>query len=135
MKTKITFELVTPTEIRVLCNGNEVGFVWSENSAESLPYPHDDSDATKESIQICGFTEASKIWACGIFHGTKDVVLRFNPMEGSFYEKYKKGYKSYVEACLKSNNHKSIKTFDDFCSHMGYPDETLMKKYITEHNL
>ncbi|KKN69319.1 hypothetical protein LCGC14_0441780 [marine sediment metagenome] len=134
MKTKITFELISPTKVKVLHDGNEAGLIWSEND-NGLPYPHNENDSTKESIQVCGFTEASKIWACGIFHGTKDVVLRFNPMEGPFYEKYKRGYKSYVETCLKTNNHKSIKTFDDFCSHMGYPDETMMEKYIAEHNL
>lgn len=134
MKTKITFELISPTKVKVLHNDNQVGLIWSESDS-GLPYPHNENDSTKESIQVCGFTEASKIWACGIFHGTKDVVLRFNPMEDDFYKKYKKGYKGYVESCLKSGNYKFIKTFDDFCSHMGYPDEVLMEKYITENKL
>ena len=90
-KTHITFEKHSDTSIKVLHNGNHVGNIWSQSDTGGTPYPHDTHESTLESIQICGFADASKIWSCGVFGGTKDVVVRFNPMMDEFYKNYHKG--------------------------------------------
>lgn len=123
-KSKIRFKEMSETCIAVLHSGKIVGQIYSDKGQEhGTPFPHDEEIPTLESIQICGFTEASKIWACGVFHGTKDIVLRFNPMTDKFYEGYHSEYKRYVDSCFKNNKPQAIKSFDDWVTHMGYPKE------------
>lgn len=135
MKTKITFKLLNETSISVLCKDKVVGQIYSEGAKGHTPYPHDDHESTLESIQICGFTEASKIWACGIFHGTKDIVLRFNPMDDEFYNIRKAEYKDYVDACFKIGQPQKIKSFDDWCGHMGHPTPYDMRTELAVEDL
>lgn len=135
MKTKITFRMLTKTNIAVLCNEKIVGQIYSEKTKGETPYPHDENVATLESIQICGFTEMSKVWACGIFHGTKDVVVRFNPMDEQYYKDREKGYKEYVDACFRAAKIRQIKSFEDWCSHMGHPTAYDMRKEIAVEEL
>ena len=119
--TKITFELDSKTSVKVLHNGTHVGNIWSQSKDGSTPYPHNDNPSTLESIQICGFVRASEIWSCGIFTGTKDIVVRFNPMKDKYYDRYKSEYKDYVDKCFRIDSPEMIKSFHDWCSHMGYP--------------
>lgn len=122
-KTHITFEKISDTSVKVLYNGNHVGNIWSQSQSGTTPYPHDEHESTLESIQICGFNRASEIWSCGVFHGTKDIVLRFNPMMDEFYKKYQDEYKQYIDECFKQNKPQMIKPFDDWVAHMGYPSK------------
>ena len=127
-KTKITFEKISDTAMKVLHNGNHVGNIWSESKDGGKPFPHDNHQSTLESIQICGFATASEIWACGVFHGTKDIVVRFNPMMDDFYKQYQREYKEYVDECFKQNKPQMIKPFNDWVAHMGHPDKSLIRR-------
>jgi len=120
-KTHITFKLVSPTAMKVLHDGNHIGNIWSQSNDGGTPFPHDDNESTLQSIQVCGFNRASEIWSCGVFHGTKDIILRFNPMMDEHYKKYHTKYKEYVDECFKKNKPQLIKPFDDWVAHMGYP--------------
>ena len=121
MKTKITFELRTPTSVKVMHDGNHVGNIWSESDSGGTPYPHNEELPTLEKIQICGFADISEVWSCGVFHGTKDVCVRFNPMMDDYYKGYQKEYQRYIDACFKKNVPQLIKPFNDWVKHMGYP--------------
>lgn len=131
-KTFITFEKESDTSIKVLYKGKHVGNIWSEGMDGHHPYPHNDEIPTLESIQICGFANSSEIWACGVFHGTKDVVVRFNPMMDEYYKEYHKEYKDYVEECFKQNKPQMIKPFNDWVAHMGYPDKYEIQRKCSE---
>lgn len=130
LKTHITFEKESDTSIRVLFDGNHVGNIFSQTGNGETPYPHDKHEQTLRSIQICGFRSASEVWSCGIFHGTKDVVLEFNPMKGEFYQNQKKEYQRYVEECFNLNRPEAIKSFDDWVKHMGYPDSYQIRRSV-----
>jgi hypothetical protein len=120
-KTHITFERESDTQIKVFHNGNHIGNIWSQSSSGTTPYPHDEHEATLESIQICGFIQASKIWSCSVFHGTKDIVLRFNPCNDEFYNEYYGEYKEYVNECFRQNKPQLIKPFNCWVAHMSHP--------------
>jgi len=79
MKGKITFELESPNQIRIMLNGKEVGQVFA---------PADTKYETENTIQICGFDEAFNYWGCGIF-GEKvpsKVDYEMIPMDAPIYQ-------------------------------------------------
>ncbi len=124
-KTHLTFDKESSTSIKVLYDGKHVGNIWSATEEGSMPYGSPRTGG--ESIQVCGFARASEVWACGIFHGTKDTVLKFNPMMNEFYKRYHKEYKEYVDECFKQNKPQMIKSFGDWVDHMGYPDASKIR--------
>lgn len=130
MLTKITFKKKSDTEISILMNGKNVGHIWSEGSKEHLPYPHDkDKEYCKNSIQICGFDKCSEVWACGVFHGKKDLVINFIDMSSEFMQSEEGAYRNYVDQFLKSGVEMTkLKTFPDWVAHMGHPDIHTLKK-------
>lgn len=130
MKTShITFVKENDTCIKVLYDGNHVGNIWAQ-SGTSTPYPHDDHESTLGSIQICGFRKVSEVWACGVFHGTKDMVVEFNPMMDDFYKNKMPEYQRYVEECFKQNRPDMIKPFNDWVAHMNYPDQFDIRRAV-----
>ena len=120
-KTRITFEKESNTEIKVFHDGLHVGNIWSQSEKGKTPYPHTDDIKCLESIQICGFASTSAVWSCGVFNGTKDMTVRFNPMTDEYYQKYYEEYKEYVNTCLKNEVPQMIKSFNDWVGHLGYP--------------
>jgi len=121
-KSKITFKMITDTHIEVFNNGEQVGDIYSDKGGDhGKPYPYNEEIPTLESIQICGFTSISPVWSCGVYHGTKDVCLRFNTMRGEYYDKEHDSYKNYVDKCFRLGKPQMIKTFNDWMEHWGYP--------------
>jgi hypothetical protein len=118
MKTKITFKLETDTYISVMRNGKKIGHIYSQLKSKDYnkPYPHTENEYCLNAIQICGFDKISEVWACGPFHGKKDVVIHFTP-DIEYIEKKKKLYKSYVENKLNKGEADTIQNFTDWNSH------------------
>jgi hypothetical protein len=115
MKTKITFELESETSVSIKQNGIQVGRLWSEHKDGTMPYPHDESDRTKNSIQLCGFDRQSEIWACGPFEGKKDTCFSFLEIKDKNVSL--SHYEDYVKNCIRTGNTALIKNFNDWLLH------------------
>jgi hypothetical protein len=140
MKTKITFEKESDTEILIKRNGETIGQIWSEQKGSlDLPYPHSDTDYCKNSIQICGYDRLEGSWACGVFDGKRDCVVHFIPVS-EYTEEQKKRYAEYVESFFTTRNvhpqgiqpfnivepkkdvdFGQLKNFNDWFFHDGHP--------------
>lgn len=118
MKTKITFKKESDTYISIMRDGKKIGHVYSQTSEKqhNTPYPHDDTEYCLNSIQVCGFDRASKIWGCGPFHGKKDIVVSFIP-NNEYTDTKKQQYKFYVENKLNKGEVDTIQNFEDWNAH------------------
>lgn len=109
MKTVITFEFENDdkTSVRVKRDNQVIGRIWSEENS-SLPYPSDESEYSKNSIQICGFDKMSEVWACGPFSGKKDCVIHFLPNDTKYHQRKSKEYSEYVKDFFSAESHEII---------------------------
>ena len=118
MKTHITFKLENDnaTSVAILQDGKQVGRVWSEHKDGTTPFPHDQTEHTLNSIQLCGFDRQSEVWSCGPFEGKRDSCFTFINDVTSESSLIK--YKLYVETFLQSHNPMSqLKNFNDWRLH------------------
>ena len=128
MKTKIHFKIVTPTEIKIMSEGKEIGQIWSQEKSGTLPFPHTNEDY--DSIQICGFDNLTGQWGCGKYEGKRDLVIQFEKAREKEHEKYFKGqaeeYLKYLKDKTDKKEVATIQNFHDFCHYnIGQ-----FKKYI-----
>jgi len=113
-ETKITFELETPTMVKVMRSGKQIGQVWSQQNEGTTPYPHDRDAYCLNSVQICGFDRISETWACGPFSGHKDCVIHFLPTDEEYYKNKKTEYSKYIENYRGEIT--EMLNFKDFCA-------------------
>jgi len=119
INTKITFRMENDqnTSVAILQDGIQVGRVWSEHKDGTTPYPHDKTERTLNSIQLCGFDRQSEVWACGPFEGKRDTCFTFNNIKEENEQSVKK-YVEYVRWFLDSGNDISkLKNFNDWRLH------------------
>lgn len=102
MKTKITFELESATEVKIMREGKQIGQLWSEFESGTLPYPHDDKGYCHNSIQLCGWDKLDGPWACGPFTGKRDLVVHFRDDTGEYMQDQIKQYGRYVQKFLEA---------------------------------
>jgi len=118
MITKITFKIENDnaTSVAIIQDDKQVGRVWSEHADGTTPYPHDKTERTLNTIQLCGFDRQSEVWSCGPFAGKRDSCFTFiNEKDDS---KSLEKYKSYVEWFLGSSNPMTqLKNFNDWRLH------------------
>lgn len=118
MITKIQFKIENDnaTSVAILQDGKQVGRIWSEHKDGTTPYPHDKTERTLNSIQLCGFDRQSEVWSCGPFEGKKDCCFTF--INNTENESSLIKYKMYVEGFIKSNNPMTaLKSFNDWRLH------------------
>lgn len=116
MKTHITFELESDTSVSIKQDGKQVGRIWSEHKDGTLPFPHDETERTKTTVQLCGFDRQSEVWACGPFEGKRDSCFTFlNPDKD---DATLKRYKEYIIWYSESGNDMSkLKNYVDWKLH------------------
>lgn len=111
--TKITFKLLSDTQIAIMRDGNSIGMIWSEKKDGTLPYPHEQYEHVANSIQLCGFDSMSEMWGCGVIHGKKDVVIKFIPLsewtEGTILK-----YQNYVKEMIAKAQTGELQNFHDW---------------------
>ncbi len=112
-KTKITFKLITKTEIKIFQGKKEVGQIWSQYENNRTPYPHKNTQYCLNAIQICGFDKMSEVWGCGIYKGKKDCVVSFMPNTVWHDEQLKK-YKEYLQQAIAIKDVKTVMSFKDW---------------------
>lgn len=119
MKTNITFKAETDTYISVWRNGKQIGQIYSQtdDKQHNTPYPHEQSIYCLNAIQICGFDKISEVWGCGPFHGKKDVVVHFIPMDDEYNQKRLKFYETYVQNKINKKETANIQNFKDWSAH------------------
>jgi hypothetical protein len=115
MKTHITFELESDTSVSIKQDGKQVGRIWSEHKDGTLPYPHDECERTKNTVQLCGFDRQSEIWACGPFEGKKDSCFTFINLQEKVESLSK--YEDYIKSCINNGNVHLIKNYNDWLLH------------------
>lgn len=101
-RTKISFELTSPTRIGIMRDGVEIAYIYSQTKDGFTPYPHDKRTYCLNSIQICGFDKLDGPWACGVLEGKTDVVLNFFPTDDAWYREKGEQYAKYVERFFKT---------------------------------
>lgn len=89
------------TSILIMRDKKIIGRIWSQHIGDNakyiqLPYPHNESDVCKNSIQICGFDRISEVWACGPFDNKKDCVVSFDTYNTDYDKQQIKNYEQYV---------------------------------------
>lgn len=78
MTEEITFKMESSKKILIMKGDKEIGHIFTPSSTNE--------ELAKQSIQVCGFSEAFDLWGCGCFKGFKDIQLKFddNKMQGKF---------------------------------------------------
>lgn len=69
MGNEISFKLKTDTQVLILRDGWPIGHIFS---------PAGSGEDVANAIQVCGFSEAYSLWACGIYKGFKDIQLLYD---------------------------------------------------------
>lgn len=96
-RTKLSFELESPTVCYIVRDGNRIARMWSQFDEGMTPYPHDKTSYCLNSVQICGFDKIAGPWACGPYPGQQDVVLHFFPIDDEWYKQQGERYAKYVQ--------------------------------------
>ncbi len=72
-KTRITFKMITDTQVDILLDGHRVGDIWSYDG-DKLPAPS--FDYCTNMVQLCGFKSKLFTGDCDRFYGS-DLVAAF----------------------------------------------------------
>ena len=75
-KTRITFNKINETRVKILLDGEEVGDIWSQLGENSLPYTANNNEDDLSMIQMCGFESSHNTGGCGRYNGC-DLVAKF----------------------------------------------------------
>lgn len=133
MKTKITFIQESPTYVGIYLNGKAIGHIYSEMKDGTTPYPHDESEYCKTSVQLCGFDNCSEIYNCGIFSGRKDLIVNFSDNKTPFMTQEEKEYRNYVKEFLESKiEMDKLVSFQTWVQHMHHPSISYLRKEALE---
>jgi hypothetical protein len=97
MTYNITFEVSEDKKhVSIMNAGNKIGQIFLE---------------AKNLVQVCGFTEACDLWACGPFDGKKDIRLLFDDtkLPGKFTEgSFNDCMRCYREPCCCENKREPV---------------------------
>jgi len=99
--TKIYFELESPTKVKIMRYGKQIGHIWSQAEDGWTPYPHKKTDYCLNSVQLCGFDKMDGPWACGPFEGKRDLVAHFRDDSAEYMVQKAKEYCDYVKKFFK----------------------------------